>query len=190
MLLQARHWLDNDRTRTLSIIRFLGTSPESSSIVPLLTNLCQHISLYHHLSLDAIPYDLIPLVNHFKALLNQVSTPETPLVIFLDSVDMLSSQHGAHHLSWLPVCLPPNCKLVLSVVQTHQGIMERLHSLIESDENFAEVGPLGTQLAVDVLQSWLEQAGRTVAAEQWFTIEAAIDRYMMMVMLIQCLNTH
>jgi len=55
--------------------------------------------------------------------------------------------------------------------------MERLHSLIEAAENYAEVGPLGPELAVDVLKTWLSQAGRTVTPDQWSVVQAAIDRW-------------
>jgi hypothetical protein len=174
--MQTRQWLDNEQTRSLTLIRFLGTSPDSSSIVPLLTSLSQQIAIYHHLPIDDIPTEIMPLVNYFKTLLSRVATPRTPLVIYLDSLDMLSQQDGAHRLAWLPVPLPAHCHLVVSVVKTYRQLVENLQSLCESEDHYCDVDQLGSELAISVLTSWLNNAGRTVTSEQWAIVLSVIER--------------
>jgi hypothetical protein len=149
-----------------------------------LTSLCQQISLHHNLPLDPIPSDLTPLVSHFKSLIWRVATPRTPLVIFLDSLDMLSPADGAHQLAWFTTSLPADCKLVASVVRSYYGILERLESLIEVKDRvlievkdrYVHVDSLGTELGVEVLRAWLAKAGRTVTPHQWTVVQAAIEK--------------
>jgi len=75
--------------------------------VPLLRSICQQITLAHALPLDRIPTDTLPLINLFTALLQGTvgGTPHRPLVVFLDSLDMLSLADGAHLLAWFPALL-------------------------------------------------------------------------------------
>jgi hypothetical protein len=51
--------------------RYLGTTPDSSSLAPLLTSICQQLSYTFMLPFEDIPDDLVPLTAHMKELLNQ-----------------------------------------------------------------------------------------------------------------------
>ena len=94
----------------LLILRFLGTTPDSSALTPMLISLCQQISYNFMLPMEEIPDDLVPLTAHFKHLLT-FGTPEQPLVVFLDSVDQLTGATGANKLTWLPSKIPKHCKV-------------------------------------------------------------------------------
>lgn len=93
-----------------------------------------------------IPGDYKSTTNHFEILLAK-ATKENPLYLFLDGVDHLSPDDGASGMSWLPLSLPPNVKIILS---TSSEIKYRcfpvLQSLLASNQqNFIEVGlTLGT----------------------------------------------
>ena len=50
-------------------VRFLGTTPGSSTIVPMLTSVCSHLSVVYEKPLQDIPEELSPLIHHFKKLL-------------------------------------------------------------------------------------------------------------------------
>jgi hypothetical protein len=50
--------------------------------------------------------------------------------------------NSAHSLSWLPVNLPKNVKIILSTLTGYFGIVETLKNMIEIPENFAQVCPL------------------------------------------------
>ena len=152
-------------------LRFLGTSPDSSTIVPMLTSICLQICFNYERPKDNMPTELSPLVQYFKKLL-AVATERKPLVIFLDSLDQLSPVDGAHSLAWFPISLPPNVKLVISTLPDYCGIMDTMKKMILKEDNYIEIQPLGPELGGIVLKSWLAKNNRTVsnysAVNTWF----------------------
>lgn len=68
------------------------------------------ISYNFMLPFEDIPLDLVPLTAHFKHLLTYASQQQ-PLLLFLDSVDQLTGAQDANKVSWLPLRLPPYCKV-------------------------------------------------------------------------------
>jgi hypothetical protein len=68
------------------------------------------ISYNFMLPYEDIPLDLVPLTAHFKHLLTYASQQQ-PLLLFLDSVDQLTGAQDANKVSWLPLRLPPYCKV-------------------------------------------------------------------------------
>ena len=56
----------------LLLCRYLGTTPNSSSLAPLLTSICQQLSYTFMLPFEDIPEDLVPLTAHMKELLTHV----------------------------------------------------------------------------------------------------------------------
>jgi hypothetical protein len=137
-LFKSKSLMESSTCEPVIIIRFLGTTPDSSSIYPLLTSICNQISHNYQKPLDAIPIELSNLTNYFKKLLES-ATPERPLFIFLDSLDQLSPANSAHSLSWMPVNLPLNCKFIVSTLEGYFRIVETFHNMIEIPENFALV---------------------------------------------------
>jgi hypothetical protein len=55
--------------RAVMAVRFLGTTPGSSTIVPMLTSVCSQICVVYHQPMDDMPEELSPLIQHFKKLL-------------------------------------------------------------------------------------------------------------------------
>ena len=157
------------------LIRFLGTSPDSSAIIPLLTSLCRQISFHADISCDEIPEEMSPLVQYFKNLLT-LATEEVPIMIFLDSLDQLSSSDGAHQLAWMPVNLPPHAKIVVSTLPNYNDILAAAKRLIETENNYIEITPLGEELGEEVLKTWLARAKRTVSEAQWLIVKEAITK--------------
>lgn len=104
-------WFAAKNCPVVRIVRFLGTTPESSSIGPLLRSVCQQINSVYEIPDTGIPVELSQLILHFKRLLEKI-TADKPLCIYFDSLDQLSSADGAHSMSWLPPTLPNNVKLV------------------------------------------------------------------------------
>ena len=120
------------------VVRFLGTTVDSSAIYPLLKNLCTQISHVYQKPLDAIPFELSNLVNYFKKLL-ECATAEKPLFVLLDSLDQLNASNSAHSLSWMPVYLPKYSKFIISTLDNFNDIVETCYKMIEIPENFAKV---------------------------------------------------
>lgn len=155
------------------IVRFLGTTPDSSSIYPLLKSICHQISHNYQKPFENIPLELSNLTNYFKKLL-ECGTIEKPLFIFLDSLDQLSATNSAHSLSWMPVNLPKNVKIVISTLTGYYGIIETLNNMIEIPDNFHTVEPLGEDLALSITYEMLRTKERTISSEQLPVVREAL----------------
>ncbi|KAJ8313494.1 hypothetical protein KUTeg_008055 [Tegillarca granosa] len=162
---QIKSWFDESKTPVL-VLRFLGTTPNSSTIIPLLVSLCNQISFMYDLPTDEIPDELAPLVMHFKKVIT-CATEEKPLILCLDSLDQLSGSDGAHQLAWLPTTLPPNVKMIMSTLPRMYGILDTLKNMIEVEENYVQVLPLGTNLSETILKFWLKNSNKAITDEQW-----------------------
>ena len=99
--------------KPLLIVRYLGTTPDSSSLGPLLHSICLQLSYTFMLPFENIPDDIVPLTAYMKELLKR-ATKEQPLIICLDSVDQLVVSQSGNKMSWLPLTLPPHCKFMIS----------------------------------------------------------------------------
>ncbi|XP_026300938.1 NACHT and WD repeat domain-containing protein 2 isoform X2 [Apis mellifera] len=165
--------------KPINIIRFLGTTPDSSALTPTLISICQQICYNFMLPFDEIPDDLVPLTAYFKHLLT-LATTEQPILLFLDSVDQLTGVQG-NKLSWLPTRLPLNCKMILScVAEESNPVISRdyqlLRRMIDVEENFIEVVALGEDLAMEVIRMWMKTAHRDLNNYQWRLVANAITK--------------
>ncbi|XP_059619516.1 NACHT and WD repeat domain-containing protein 2 [Phlebotomus argentipes] len=166
--------------KPISIIRFLGTTPDSSALTPTLISICQQISYNYMLPFESIPDDLVPLTAHFKQLLTYAS-PAQPLTLFLDSVDQLTGAQDANKVSWLPTRIPPNCKIIVSCAneESNPTVSREYHLLrrmIDVEDNFVEVRALGEELAMNVIRMWMKTACRDLNNYQWRLVANAIAK--------------
>lgn len=155
------------------MVRFLGTTPDSSSIYPLLKSICHQISQMYQKPIENIPLELSNLTNYFKKML-ECATIDRPLFLFLDSLDQLSATNSAHSLSWMPVNLPKNVKIIISTLTGYYGIIETLNNMIEIPENFNSVEPLGEELALNIIYEMLANKERTISGEQLPVVREAL----------------
>ncbi|KAH1018594.1 hypothetical protein HUJ05_006333 [Dendroctonus ponderosae] len=166
--------------KPMSIVRFLGTTPDSSALTPTLISICQQISYNFMFPFDTIPDDLVPLTAHFKQLLT-LATKEQPLLLFLDSVDQLTGTADANKVSWIPTRLPKHCKIIVSCASEESNPEASkeyliLRRMIDVDENFIEVKALGEELAMKVIKMWMKTACRDLTNYQWRLVSNAIDK--------------
>ncbi|XP_075987082.1 NACHT and WD repeat domain-containing protein 2 [Anticarsia gemmatalis] len=165
--------------RPTNVVRFLGTTPDSSALTPTLISICQQISYNFALPFESIPDDLVPLTAHFKQLLTMASQQQ-PLLLFLDSVDQLTGIGTENNkVSWLPTRLPPNCKIIVTCAceEANPEVSKEydvLRRMIDSEENFLEVKALGEDLAMQVLKLWMASAARDLSNYQWRLVSNAI----------------
>ncbi|PRD35569.1 UNVERIFIED_CONTAM: NACHT and WD repeat domain-containing protein 2 [Trichonephila clavipes] len=163
-------------TKPILVLRFLGTTPDSSSVVPMLTSVCQQIMYNYMMPWEGIPDDLIPLIAFTKRLLTKI-TYEQALYIFLDSVDQLSGPSDANKLTWLPTRLPDNVKIVISTASEGEAKeYYLLHKMLSNENQFVEVHPLGEELAEQTVKCWLEMNGRDLNKYQWNVVKKAISK--------------
>lgn len=170
----------NKPIKPVLIMRYLGTTPDSSAITPMLISLCQQISYNYMVPFDAIPDDLVPLTAYFKQLL-ALATREQPLLVFLDSVDQIGGAQDANKMAWLPTRLPPHCKIVVSCVYEPENPeiskdCQTLRRMIDDEDNFIHVLALGEELASQVIRHWMRNSHRDLTNYQWRVVSNAIAR--------------
>ena len=104
------------------LTHFLGAAPSSTNIASILTRLCHEMN--HRFSLDRdIPDDYTEIVKCWPEFLEDSGAStisSSPLLIFIDGLDLLEEQHNARALDWLPGKLPPGIVIVLSAVEKGQ----------------------------------------------------------------------
>ncbi|CAF1235202.1 unnamed protein product [Adineta steineri] len=162
-------WFPTKNCSPIRVVRFLGTTPDSSSIGPLLRSICQQLCRLYQESEATIPNELSQLINYFKRLLGKTPN-DKPLCIFLDSLDQISSSDGAHSMSWLPPTLPNHVKLIVSTLPGIFNILNTLRNIIDTPENFVQIKPLGEDLGKIVLKAWLARHHRTISDVQWLLV--------------------
>ena len=165
--------------KPLLFVRFCGTTPNSTSLGPLLKSICQQISYTFMLPFEDIPDDTVPVTAFLKELLN-LATKDRPFLIFFDSIDELTGSQETNTMAWLPLKLPPHCKFVVSVTcedgkQETLDNLKCLQAMIEDQHQFLEVTELGKELAWRVTKLWMKTAGRDLNNYQWRTVANAFD---------------
>ena len=165
-------------SKPLLLVRYLGTTPDSSSLAPLLRSLCQQLSYTFMLPFEDIPDDIVPITAHLKEILTR-ATEAQPLLIMLDSVDELVGSQDGNKMSWLPTKLPPHCKIVVSVTREEGNASlcqyyEDLTRMVTDTNNFLEVKALGEELAYEVIKLWMNTAGRDLNNYQWRVVANAV----------------
>ncbi|NUQ61828.1 MAG: NACHT domain-containing protein, partial [Pirellulales bacterium] len=95
------------------IIRFLGVTPRSCDLVPLLRSLCQELRARHPIA-ESLSSDVRELTDEFRYHLG-AATVEQPVILFLDALDQLSEADDSRQLFWIPSGeLPSHVKIVVS----------------------------------------------------------------------------
>ena len=169
LLAQACSQADNKLHNARVIYRYIGATPSSSDGRSLLESLCRQIDRAYGAQED-VPSAFEDLAEEFPKRL-ALATDKNPLVLFLDSLDQLSSAHNAHTLTWLPKELPG---LVRLVVSTRPG--EQLAALgnMLPEKNLVPLGPMPQSEGRDLLDKWLTDAGRTL---QYFQSKEILSRF-------------
>jgi len=161
------------------IIRFLGTTSDSSTLHKLLHSLSVQISLLYGKSADPeeIPQDHQELLKFFHEEILSLASEEKPLVIFLDSLDQLSPAFNAHSMGWIPKILPPFVSLIVSTLPTERNCLPNLRQRLSGagEGSFLEVPVLPPEIGIEILENWMEKEGRRVTDPQREVIKKALD---------------
>ncbi|RHY39734.1 hypothetical protein DYB34_004388 [Aphanomyces astaci] len=150
------------------VLRFLGTSLDSTDIRKLLASMCLQLQRnYTTETAMVIPQSLDALITRFHNLLGLASETK-PLVVLLDSLDQLSRAENAHHLTWLPQTLPPFCKLVVSALEAaDEGghCLAKLRAQTLPDQ-MLELPVMSAEDGRDILTAWLASRHRALTPDQ------------------------
>ena len=152
------------------ITRFLGTSPDSSSISMVIQSICQQIVAVYGLDvkMPGLFDQFTDLVDFFQSLLQVVSDncKGQTLLIILDSLDQLESTHNAYQCRWLPRTCPLNVKIVLSTLPDLHGILDNLKRMLVGTVCFYPVKGLPNDTMDEILDIWMGDINRKVTVEQ------------------------
>jgi hypothetical protein len=179
----AQAWLTLTNP-TCTVSRFIGTTPESADLRSLLRGLCIQLGI------TSPPMDMNELIRVFRRRLsdpekseNELLPPRDVTIIFLDALDQLNPTDNARLLDWIPSKLAPTVKVVVSVLGNEKATLKPTPEIPaiaahqSRDELFeiarrnwptslVEVGPLDATSAAQLFDSWLNEASRTVEANQ------------------------
>ncbi|XP_046559418.1 NACHT and WD repeat domain-containing protein 2-like [Haliotis rubra] len=164
-------------SKTGVVIRFIGTTPDSSTIGALLSSVTSQICrIYGEEIEDELPADTKELTKIFHETLN-LATSDEPLVLLLDSLDQFDPAGGARQLFWLPKQLPDNVKMILSTLPEPQyESFPRLQEMYSERDNFLKVPKLADKDVEGILTKWLDVGRRDLTEQQRQTVLGAFQK--------------
>ena len=146
------HGMARDPEIGRCVVRFVGVTPSSTAIRPLLRDL--HLEICDLCSVD-VPrgeLSLDELIEKVPSTLGYAAK-KGPVLLVVDALDRLDHAGQAPPLRWLQPELPESIKVIVSTVpgQCLDSLRERLPEAI-----FLELGFLSTREATTLLHCWLE----------------------------------
>ncbi|KAK3103292.1 hypothetical protein FSP39_018264 [Pinctada imbricata] len=159
---KVKEWTDG---KAALIMRFIGTTLDSSHIFPFLKSIL--VQLKHAQGTYAFaPEDMKGLLWELNQSLNPIQK-SCPVVFMFDSLDQFDTADDARQLFWLPQKCPPNIKIIVSTIG--DPIYECLPKLKGKfpEENYIEIPPLNISEADNILRTWFMNRNRTVTDEQF-----------------------
>ena len=150
------------------VLRFIGTSEDSYNIQNLLSSIIKQLA--HRFDLIINHEELTPidkLYNYFKKFLIEISREcnnEQKIFILLDSLDQLSPEYGGRELSWFPISLPKNIRLIVSTLSDSQyQAFQAVQSLVKNiSKNYIEIRELNETEIRSAIEYRLNHVQRTV----------------------------
>jgi hypothetical protein len=159
------------------VLRFLGTTPTSSSISSTLNSIiyqiCRLFSLPMPKKQTAITSELKFMLLELLLLLKDTH-PSKKVVIMLDSVDQLST--GGYNLDWVLPEFPSNTKMIYSTLPEHGNILPVFQQMIENPSHIIEISALDKPLSKTILFDFLKKENRALSAKQWDVIDLMFDK--------------
>ncbi|KAJ8046652.1 NACHT domain- and WD repeat-containing protein 1 [Holothuria leucospilota] len=162
------------------VIRFLGTSSSSSSILQVFQSLVEQICVLYDLPLPDHStlnnYD--NLISYFPRLLKNVANlvERGSLLILLDSIDQLESTFRAYTCKWLPRVCPQNVQIIVSTISDMLGVLEWLKEILNEESCFIGMKPLPEVTGIDILHHSMKDVHRKVTVDQFNILKNAFNK--------------
>ncbi|XP_060067084.1 NACHT and WD repeat domain-containing protein 2-like [Ylistrum balloti] len=172
-------WMTN--TEPVVVIRFLGTTPDSSNINSLLMSIIQQINIIYGYHIDVPEIidsgkDLTDLIKELQFALRHAK-PSRPLVLMLDSLDQLDPTNNARSLQWLPTVLNTSVKVVVSTLEDDiYECFPKLQQKLKTSSQFVPVPVLEKKDVNNILDSWLKSNKRTLTSDQRKVLTTSFDQ--------------
>lgn len=151
------------------VICLLGTSQLSSAIHSLLRDICLQVCSAFDLQPppSQIKQACSDLVLFLSKLLLTVSHCGTQtLMVFLDSVERLLPNDGAHTFYWFPTDCPPKVHITISISTAEPDTLKALQHTVPEAEAYSEVGPLSCEEGEEMLEMLLASDIRRLSPAQ------------------------
>ena len=165
---------------SVSVIRFLGTSPTSTSICDTIASICFQLCTVYSIDSSSLESMGPPEIFHYFHSMIQDILPRrvaSPLLILFDSVDQLSAADGAHTMNWLPKYLPSNIRIIVSVLTNEHNCLDTLKLVIPHEECFLQLRAMPLKTGMEILSVWFAQNGRTLIPEQFKLVLDVFSKY-------------
>ena len=164
LLLRAAVQAQIEHADALHLHYFIGGNTPIRDVGTLLRNLAgQLLASYSHPGSLTIPDDPFTLEMKFADFL-ALATPDRPLVVFIDGLDLLTDSNPTR---WLPLWLPEQTRLIVSTASGKEA--DRVSARIP-DASVHELDNLPLSEAVQLFQKWLHGTGRTLTSSQWSAV--------------------
>lgn len=154
------------------IVRFIGSTPDSSTGRGLLGDICRQLGKewgLRQLASRPVSTELRAVATEFSERI-RLAAKRRRLALFIDGLDQLSGADGARDLWWLPTELPENVAVVVST--TIGETLTRLESRLGDESPSVSVSPMRRHEGERALTRWLANATppRTLADHQLRTV--------------------
>lgn len=164
----SHDWMGQD---CVSVVRFLGTSPASTTIREVLVSMCSQICTVYDMQVPSFSeMNTLQIAqffcNQFLESLQPHVCGNNHLCIFFDSIDQLSPMDGAHSLHWLPKSLPPNVHIVISMLPDKHDCLKTIRTMLTSEDCYIQVGVLPLHTGLEIMDVWLTKINRTMTMKQ------------------------
>ena len=163
------------------VVRFLGTTPSSSSALSLMTSICNQLKrAYGKPTSLAVPTDFLLVKELFHEAITVWPSDNDPLILLIDALDQLDDSNAGRRLGWLPMKDLPSCVRIIVSTSPDQGSSGRVrksasmfkteifcHSILV--QNVGECNMVSSDHFDGhrhVLRSMLRRRGRKLTTEQ------------------------
>ncbi|KAK3590255.1 hypothetical protein CHS0354_041333 [Potamilus streckersoni] len=172
MAMGAKVAYDHLKGKALVVLRFLGTTPETTSVKALLKSVTMQIKKIYAVTIP-VPEVFSELVEDFHTTLRYARASK-PLILFFDSLDQLDTGNNARQLAWLPKKLPNYVKIIISTLpDENYECLPVLRNRISDTTKFHEVPTLPDKDVSGIIDKLLSVNKRTLTKEQKGVIQKA-----------------
>ncbi|XP_069135891.1 NACHT and WD repeat domain-containing protein 2-like [Argopecten irradians] len=161
----AKTWMASKRAAI--VVRFLGTTATSSTILSLLQSIVKQVKLIYRQSPTA-SHNLKTLMKEFEHCL-KLPKADRPLVLILDSLNQLDKENSGHKLEWLTRVIHnvPHVKIVLTTLdEDNNGTFGRIQDKYPRGENYINILELSEKDVEGIVQQYLHQRNRKLTDDQ------------------------
>ncbi len=188
-------WIENDPLSNMNlIVRFIGTTPNSTNLVNLLYLVCKQILILtgpletgsaSQVSSIVLPMKPVELVKTFKEILKYI--PENfHFVIIFDGLEQLYGTESNLLFGWIPSRIRKNVKLIFTCMTIDDNnTLENLQQILlceppnkslDYGQNFIFIPSLDPNIGLEIVQNSLRSASRTLTSMQMSLVKEAVNQ--------------